>query len=221
MIKTKFLLNISFILLVLGAHSQDGEERVYCKVGTGNSFGLSANELDFPMGANSVFVNNYRPGSGYNIYFGIGVRLSDELDLEVTLEQAMQFNFTQTTSNGSSFSTFQSFFRTHLHVGAFYNLPTLPNGANVRLTAGAFYTLPSKGTFKADGDTWGTFRLKSGPGFTFGGSLIAPLGKIILEPGLRVKIASLDVKESSFDDPDNQITSGNISSVDILVALIF
>ncbi len=219
--KTRLLLKLSFSLLVLFAQAQDVTERVYFKVGVGNSFGLASNELDFPVGSNGVSVENYSPGGGYNVYFGVGVPLNTAVDLEVTLEQVMQLSFTQAVSNNSSSSSFQSFFRTNLHVGAFLNLPELSNGANFRLGAGAFYTLPSKGTFRSDGETWGTFRLKSGPGFSFGASLIAPVEKIIFEPGLRVKIASLDVKENSFDDPSNQITSGNISSIDLLLSILF
>ncbi|MDW3197597.1 MAG: hypothetical protein R8G66_34845 [Cytophagales bacterium] len=225
MMKARLLLKISFFLLALGAQSQDVKERLYFKIGVGNSFGLSATQLDFPVGSNGVFEENYRPGGGYNLYFGIGVPLNTDLDLEVTLEQTMQLSFTQTASTGgfgsSSASTFQSFFRTSLNVGAYFNLPELNNGANFRIGGGGFYTVPSKGTFRSDGETWGTFRLQSGPGLLFGASLSAPVEKVILEPGLRVKIANLDVKENNFDDPNNQITSGNISSIDILFAILF
>lgn len=223
--KAKLLLNVSFILLVVIAQSQDVKEQLYFKAGVGNSFGLAAYQLDFPVGSSGVFEENYRPGGGYNICFGIGVPLNTAIDLEVTLEQTMQISFTQTASSGgfgnSSASTFQSFFRTNLNVGAYFNLPELNNGANFRIGGGAFYAIPSKGTFRSDGETWGSFRLNSGPGLMFGASLIAPVEKVILEPGLRVKIANLDVKENSFDDPNNQIASGNISSIDILFAILF
>lgn len=223
----RFSLYSSFVFLSILIHAQNGSDiksRVYLRGGIGNSFGVTANELDYPTGPSSVSIENYRAGSGFNLYFGVGVPLN-LVDLEFSVEESMQFQFQSTTSSGSfgssSSRTFQSFFKTNLILGAYFNLPDLANGYNIRLGGGTFYAIPSKGTFKRDGDTWGTFKLNPGVGYFLAGGLMIPIKDLILEPGLRIKISSLDVKENSFEDPENQIVSGDISSIDLMFAVLF
>jgi|GEM_PF-1875820 len=218
----KTLLFLTAVAVSLQAQAQRRSKPlpggIYLKAQAGRGFSLNHEKMTFNT-SGSYADMNFGPGAGFNLSFGTGLR-SKVFDAELLLEESLVFGFSASTGSGGSVTSSASFFKTNLYGVGYLKIP-MSRGNYFRMGIGPFISFPGKYKAKLDGSKLGYAKYNSAVGYVIDLNVLLEAKTVYVNPGLRFKSAKTDSKEITFTQNQSNLTSLNLSSVDIYLAIQF
>lgn len=218
------LLLISLSLFTFAQFKSSSEDGVYMKIGVGTSrgFGGIGNTFTDDNGHQIKFV--LAPGAGINFQLGAGIN-TPKFDYEIAIDQFANVLYSSNTTISNSGTTTvkvsSTFFRTYLSGSILYKFPLKKEENSFRLGGGPHLIMPSKYKNSLNDYSFGYASYKNSVGIQIIGDWMLHLKKLNLNPGLCLRISSIESDKITFTENQADYQNLNIIGLNLFAAFIF